>query len=119
MILSSFSSIQMAFIWLLAIQVLAPEEIDPKRYVDKHPGVLAKPEWIPCIRDPNRQKLKHCSEEYKLCREAGGDSTSCLARDYPVLIPARTPSKDEYMACQSAGHSSARCKKILEEAEKQ
>ncbi len=85
----------------------------PGSTVDKNSGVLADPDWGPCTRDPNRNGLKHCSEEYRLCREAGNSSVACLAVDYPVLTPATRPSQDEYFSCRAAGHDEAKCVDIL------
>jgi hypothetical protein len=73
----------------------------------------APPDWIPCTRDPERAKRKHCSEEYRLCRESGMDSLSCLAMPYPVLTLAIKPSMDEYTDCASAGLTPGQCEKIL------
>ena len=102
-----------AGIWLAADPVFASDGVTPGRTVDKNSGVHADPDWIPCTRDPNRKRMKHCSEEYRLCRESGQGSVACLARDYPVLTPATKPSQDEYSACRSAGHDKARCAELL------
>lgn len=103
-----------AGIWLAANPAaFASDAATPGRTVDKNSGVLADPDWIPCTRDPSRNRLKHCSEEYRLCREAGNSSVACLAVDYPVLTPATKPSQDEYFSCRSAGHDEAKCVDIL------
>ena len=99
--------------WFAANLAFAGDAFTPGRTVDKNSGVLANPDWIPCTRDPNRKSMKHCSEEYRLCRESGKDSVACLARAYPVLTPATTPSQDEYSACSSAGHDKAKCADLL------
>lgn len=91
----------------------ASDAATPGSTVDKMSGVIADPDWIPCTRDPNRNRMKHCSEEYRLCREAGNSSVVCLAVDYPILTPAIEPSQDEFFACRSAGHDEGKCVYIL------
>jgi hypothetical protein len=98
---------------LAANCVFGSDVVVPGRTVDKNSGVIADPDWIPCTRDPSRSRMKHCSEEYRLCRESGKGSVACLAEDYSVFTPATRPSQDEYSACRSAGHDEARCLDIL------
>ena len=104
-----------ALIQLAADAALANGVNAPGTTVDRTSGRLADPDWIPCTRDPNRKNLKHCSEEYRLCRESGKDTVACLKLEYRTLTPALKPSKDEYFACRSAGHSDTTCASILGE----
>jgi hypothetical protein len=94
--------------WVWAGQTLKPGDT-----VDKNSGVVADPDWVPCIRDPNRGKMKHCSEEYRLCREAGTSITVCMAMEYPTLTPATKPSADEFEACRLSGRDEKGCRSIL------
>lgn len=110
---SSFFLILAAAASFATTPVLGKGAGTPGATVDKNSGVTADPDWIPCIRDPNRDKLKHCSEEYRLCRESGQDSVACLNAEYSTLTPASKPSKDEYTACRAAGHDEVRCAEIL------
>lgn len=103
-----------AGIWLASGSAWAGDALLPGQTVDRNSGVVADPDWIPCARDPLRGRMKHCSEEYRLCREAGKTSVVCLAERHPTLTPATRPSRDEYSACRSAGHSEARCAEILD-----
>lgn len=92
---------------------LSCDQIPNFNTLNANSGELADAEWIPCFRDPNRNKLKQCSEEYRLCRESGKDAVWCLAKNYQVLTPAKIPSKDEYTACLASRHDMATCKDLL------
>ncbi len=107
-------ALSMASLCLIALLGCDEDVRVPGRTVDKPATVLAAPEWIPCHRDPNRKTLKHCSEEYRVCRESGADVALCLGRNYPVLTAATKPSQDEYAACRAARHTEEKCKEILE-----
>lgn len=73
----------------------------------------AGPDWVPCANDPRRGSLVQCSEEYRLCREAGGAVQACLAGPYGTLTPATAPSDDEVAACAASGLPAARCDAIF------
>lgn len=70
-------------------------------------------DWAPCNTDPNRDKLIHCSEQYRICRKVGNSVGDCLARDYSDLEVAKEPSIDEWKGCAAAGYTESECTMIL------